>query len=82
MCKTVPTYIYETCPECHPKSFKKTLAKFTGQAEVVETIEENSERSFSNEYLYMCCTCGAKMWVGESWVFEHIAKVGSSNEID
>lgn len=30
MCESVPTYIYEICPECYPNLLEKTLAKFIG----------------------------------------------------
>lgn len=71
----LPTYIYEICPKCHPHSYEKTLAKFIGQVEEIETIDGNSERDFSNEYLYTCCTCGSMFWVGENWALEHAAGV-------
>ena len=68
MCKQVPTYIEEICPECHPQSFDKTLAKFVGEVEEITIIVDSNTKVFTNKYLYECCKCGTKMWVDEQWV--------------
>ena len=59
-------YINDICHNCNPHSYDMTIAKFTGQENIVEIVG-NPDASFA-EYLYECCKCGTKVWVEESWV--------------
>ncbi|MFD1205700.1 hypothetical protein ACFQ38_11375 [Sporosarcina contaminans] len=73
MCKP-SKYINEICPGCHPQGYELSLAKFTGEKDIVEA--SNADESYI-EYLYECCQCGTKVWVDEQWMKRNA--VGSSN---
>lgn len=64
MCKP-SKYINEICPGCHPQGYELSLAKFTGEKNIVEA--SNADESYI-EYLYECCQCGSKVWVDDQWV--------------
>ncbi|MEK4715214.1 hypothetical protein MKX62_20825 [Sporosarcina sp. FSL K6-5500] len=49
--------------ECHPQSYDKTLAKFTGESGTYEDCGE-----IVNEHLYECSECGLEPWVDDQWV--------------
>ena len=64
MCKP-SKYINESCPSCHPRSCELSLAKFTGEKNIIEA--SNADESYI-DYLYECCQCGAKVWVDNQWM--------------
>ena len=73
MDERVPQYINELCPSCHPREYVKTIAKF---------FEYDIE---TNEYLYKCVGCGARIWADKQWAEDHAAgnppaKKGSENQ--
>lgn len=68
MLNHIPKYINEICPSCNPRSYEKTLCKFTGRTEEVTFILNDGSKEFEHEYLYQCTKCDALIWVDEQWV--------------
>lgn len=65
----VPTFIKENCPKCYPRSYELIKCEFIG--EKIKVDEADGEY----EYLYQCCQCGEKIWVGTQWANEHAVDI-------
>lgn len=60
-------YINNICSECNPRTYDMTIAKFTGEEQVMEVVDRDGNYSFT-EYLYECCECGEKNLVDDQWI--------------
>ena len=68
-------FINENCPSCHPRSYTKTLAEFTGTVEQIAFVDSDGTSTPENEYLYKCVKCGALVWVSEQWIKDNAVDI-------
>ena len=57
---SIPKKITDICPSCSPIEYTKTTCTFVEQTDDV-----------SDEYLYQCDQCSARLWVDYQWAIRN-----------